>query len=68
MKNLNEVMRILGGSKRFDFEYNENGYSCNLVVSSYHSGEEVRLDLSKLDNEMLEALQVEDNDNEEMED
>ena len=66
MKNLNEVMRILGGSKRF--EYNENGYSCILVVSSYHSGEEVRLDLSKLDNEMLEALQVEDNDNEEMED
>ena len=56
MKNLNEVMRILGGSKRFDFEYNENGYSCILVVSSYHSGEEVRLDLSKLDDEMLEAL------------
>ena len=34
MKNLNEVMRILGGSKRFDFEYNENGYSCflNLIT------------------------------------
>lgn len=60
-------MRILGGSKRFDFECNENGYSCILVVSNYHSGEEVRLDLSKLDNEMLEALQVEDNDNKEME-
>lgn len=59
MKNLNEVMRILGGSKHFDFECNENGYSCILVVSNYHSGEEVRLDLSKLDNEMLEALQVE---------
>lgn len=68
MKNLNKVMRILGGSKRFDFEYNENGYSCILVVSSYHSGEEVRLDLSKLDDEMLEALQVEDKDNKEMED
>lgn len=66
MKNLNEVMRILGGSKRFDFECNENSYSCILVVSNYHSGEEVRLDLSKLDNEMLEALQVEDNDNKEM--
>lgn len=52
-------MRILGGSKHFDFECNENGYSCILVVSNYHSGEEVRLDLSKLDNEMLEALQVE---------
>ena len=68
MKHLNEVMRILGGSKRFDFEYNENGHSCILVVSSYESGEEVRLDLSKLDNEMLEALQVEDKDNEETED
>ena len=68
MKNLNEVMLILGVCKRFDFEYNENGYTCILVVSSYHSGEELRLDLSKLDNEMLEALQVEDNDNEEMED
>ena len=68
MKNLNKVMRILGGSKRFDFEYNENGYSGILVVSSYHSGEEVRLDLSKRDDEMLEALQVEDKDNEEMED
>ena len=42
--------------------------SCILVVSSYHSGEEVRLDLSKLDDEMLEALQVEDKDNKEMED
>ena len=68
MKNLNEVMRILGGSKRFDFECKWERIFLYSSSFSYHSGEEVRLDLSKLDNEMLEALQVEDNDNEEMED
>lgn len=55
--NINEVMRILGGSKRFRFEPNNDGYSCVLVVQCYRTGKEFKLDLSKLDSEILEALQ-----------
>lgn len=58
-------MRILGGSKRYRFEYNNDGYSCVLVVQSYNARKEFKLDLSKLDAEMLEALQP---DKEETED
>lgn len=55
-------MRILGGSKQFEFERNENGYSCVLSVTSYYSGEQVKLDLSRLTPDMLDALQVEENE------
>lgn len=62
MKTISEVMRILGGSKQFEFERNEDGYSCVLVITSYYSGEQVKLDLSRLTPDMLDALQVEENE------
>lgn len=62
--DINEVMRILGGSKRFHFDYNNDGYSCVLVVQSYNTGKGFKLDLSKLDAEMLEALQPDEEETE----
>lgn len=58
MKNLQQALRIISGGKRFDFEDGENG-STVLVISDYWSGEELRLDLSKLTEETLDELQVE---------
>lgn len=61
MKTINEVMRILGGSKQYKFDRNEDGYSCVLVITSYYSREQVKLDLSRLTPDMLDELQVEEN-------
>lgn len=68
MKNLIETQAIINSSKTFDFEYStESGRNTILEVTDYHTGERVRLDLSRLDEEMLEALQVEDPDSPEYE-
>lgn len=64
MKTLREALRILSGSKSYDFEYNENGQMSVLSVTDYYTRDTVKLDLSRLTLEMLEELQVEDNDNE----
>lgn len=64
MKTIDEALSILDGSKRYDFDYNECGQMTVLCVQDYHTGDEIRLDLSRLTPEMLEELQVENNDDE----
>lgn len=54
MKTLDEALRIINGSKQFSF----NGSI--LEITGYYTGETIRLDLSLLDDEMLETLQAED--------
>lgn len=55
-------MRILGGSKQYEFQYNEDGYPSVLIITSYYSGEQVKLDLSRLTPDMLDELQVKENE------
>lgn len=55
-------MRILGGSKQYEFQYNEDGYPSVLVITSYYSGGQVKLDLSRLTPDMLDELQVKENE------
>lgn len=55
-------MRILGGSKQYEFQYNKDGYPCVLVITSYYSCEQVKLDLSRLTPDMLDELQVKENE------
>lgn len=51
--------RIVNGSKRYEFKYGVNGMTV-LEIQSYHTGEEIRLDLSVLlDNEDILADMVE---------
>lgn len=59
MKNLNETLRILSGSKQYNFGYNDNGEMSVLNVTDYNTGETVSLDLSRLTDEMLAELQYE---------
>lgn len=54
--DIKEVMRIINGSKEFYFE------GSVLTIKSYYSGKAVKLDLAKLDDDMLEQLQPEDED------
>lgn len=54
--DINEVMRIINGSKEFYFE------GSVLTIKSYYSGKAVKLDLAKLDEDMLEQLQPDDED------
>jgi len=58
MKTLDEALQIVRGSKQFTF----NGST--LEVTGYYTGETLRLDLSKLDEDILNALQVDDDYNE----
>lgn len=61
MKNYNEAMAIMKASKTYEFDYSEEcGYDTVLEVTDYRTGERVRLDLSRLTEEMLNALQVSD--------
>ncbi len=56
MKELNEILQ---GSKEYKFEYGENGMTV-LKITGYYTGKEIKLDLSKLTEEMLEELIVEE--------
>lgn len=49
-----ELLHILRGSKSYEF----NGTI--LTITSYYGGESVKLDLSLIDEEMLETLIVND--------
>ena len=62
MKNLQEALSIINGSKQYEFAYShESGHNTILEVTSYYGGRDtLRLDLSRLTPEMLEALQVSD--------
>ena len=65
MKNLVETQNIIEGSKTFTFCYSEeSGRDTILEVTSYNTGELVRLDLSKLTVDMLDELQVSDDGDE----
>lgn len=60
MKTLKEVLNIINGSKSYEFEYNEVGRSTVLVITDYYTSKSVKLDLSLLNEEMLEALQIDE--------
>lgn len=55
-------MRILGGSKQYEFQYNKDGYPCVLVITNCYFGEQVKLDLSRLTPDMFDKLQVNENE------
>lgn len=54
-----EVMEVLKGSKQYEFD------GALLTVTGYYTGKQVRLDLSKLTEEMIEALTPEDDEEDE---
>lgn len=54
MPDFNKAMRIICDSKEFWFD------GSVLTIRGYYSGESLKLDLSKLDEEMLEQLQPEE--------
>ena len=54
MRNLEKLHRILNASKRYEM----NGSV--LTLTHYYTGEEIKLDLSKLDEEVLEEIMVEE--------
>ena len=59
MKDLRQALRIIEGSKQFNFE-GDNGRTV-LVIKSYHTGEELRLDLANITEDILDELQIEGN-------
>lgn len=59
MKSLNEALHIIHASKRYEFVDGENGATV-LVITDYNTGEELRLDLSRMDEETLDTLQVDE--------
>ena len=63
MKSLRQALGIISGSKQFSFEYGDNGRTV-LVITSYHTGEELRLDLANITEDILEELQIDGNNEE----
>ena len=57
MVSLAEALYLIRNSKRFDFEEGPNGMTI-LAISNYYTGRKVYLDLAKIDEEILEKLQV----------
>lgn len=57
MKNLSEALYIIRNSKRFDFEEGPNGTTI-LTITNYNDGQKLYLDLAKIDEGILEQLQV----------
>lgn len=53
---MNELCRILNGSKEFTFEYGDYGMSV-LKLINYNTGAVVRLDLGKLMEEYSEVVE-----------
>lgn len=62
MKNLQEALRIIRGSKEFSFE------GSVLVIRGYYTGEVLRLDLGELDEDTLDLLQVDEETEDDIED
>lgn len=56
--DFSEVMQIIHGSKQYEF------HGSVLTVIGYYTGKEVKLDLSKLTEEMLEELTLDDKEDE----
>lgn len=61
---MEKLKKILQGSKEFDFEYGENGMTI-LKIKGYYTGETIKLDLSKITEEMLKELIVEEGEEDE---
>lgn len=53
---MNELARILSGSKQFRFEYGDYGFSV-LELTNYNTGARVSLDLGKLLEEYPEIVE-----------
>lgn len=53
---MNELSRILGGSKEYTFEYGDYGMSV-LKLTNYNTGAVVRIDLGKLIEEYSEVME-----------
>lgn len=49
---------ILRSSKEYKFEYGENGMSILVIREYYDTSKKIKLDLSKIDKEMLKKLIV----------
>lgn len=60
MKELND---ILYNSKQYKFEDGENGATV-LKITGYYNGKSIKLDLSKLTEETLKEIIVEDDEDE----
>ena len=63
MANANDLRRVLRSSFRYEFD--SQGV---LTLTHYYTGQEIKLDLSQMTDEMFEELVVEDEDDEEEED
>ena len=57
--NFSEVMQIIHGSKQYEF------HDSVLTVTGYYTGKKVKLDLSRLTEEMLEELILDDEEDDE---
>lgn len=53
---MNELSRILGGSKQYTFEYGDYGMSV-LELTNYNTGKRVSIDLGKLIEEYPEVME-----------
>ena len=53
---LNKLQHILAGSKQYQFD------GPILTITNYYTGEEIKLDLSRLDEEVLNELIVQDDE------
>lgn len=51
----NKFMRLLRNSKRYEMDCDGH-----LTITDYHTGEEITLDLTQMDEEMFEQLKSED--------
>lgn len=60
MMDINEFKSILRGSKRYEFEEDDR-----FVITGYYDGRRVALDLTRIDQEMLDELIIEDEDEDE---
>lgn len=54
-----KFLQTVKGSKQYEFE------GSVLTITNYRTGERVRLDLAKMDEDMLEALTPDDDEEEE---
>ena len=57
MANLNDLQRLLRSSIRYEFDDDRN-----FEITDYYTGKSIKLDLSRMTEEMFEELVVEDDD------
>jgi hypothetical protein len=54
--NINDFLRLINGSIRYEFE------GTKLTITGYYSGKGITLDLSKMTEEMLEELTADEDE------